>query len=232
MDVILSSRTPGGESVEIARETRYLGVVVARSVRPYRCALTSRGFPSLELLFLRRPTLRRSLWKDHHEAPVSAKRSQASQEARLPLPDEHSRRSCRPAFSPPEGPRPHLGVIERLSSGRAFDRLHAEGVRSGRGPVRLVKRSDPASPPRFAFAIPRSVGNAVVRNRIRRRIRAILADLAGSDPPRLEGGDHLIRVTASIDHWSHHTLRTVMAELLAPVTASDEIQVTASGEAE
>jgi ribonuclease P protein component len=76
------------------------------------------------------------------------------------------------------------------------------------------------------------VGNAVERNRIRRRIRAILADLAASNPPQLEGGDHLIRVTASIAHWSHDTLRSVMAELLAPVTASQEDDVTASKEAE
>ncbi|NCG37304.1 MAG: hypothetical protein GWP48_07250 [Actinobacteria bacterium] len=115
-------------------------------------------------------------------------------------------------------------MIERLSSRRAFSRLHADGARSGRGPVRLVKRPDPMSPPRFAFAIPRSVGNAVERNRIRRRIRAILSDLAASNPRQVEGGDHLIRVTALIDHWSHDTLHSVMTELLAPVGASGEAE--------
>ncbi|MDG1410249.1 MAG: ribonuclease P protein component [Acidimicrobiales bacterium] len=115
-------------------------------------------------------------------------------------------------------------MIERLSSRCAFNQLHADGARSGRGPVRLVKRSDPTSPPRFAFAIPRSVGNAVERNRIRRRIRAILTDLVVSNPRQVEGGDHLIRVTASIDHWSHDTLHTVMTELLAPVVALGEAE--------
>ena len=87
-----------------------------------------------------------------------------------------------------------------------------------------MKRSDPTSPPRFAFAIPRSVGNAVERDRIRGRIRAFLTDLVGSNPRQVEGGDHLIRVTASIDRWSHDTLHTVMTELLAPVVALGEAE--------
>ena len=224
MKVILTGRLLLGEVAQLEGARRYPRVVVAGSGRPYRCALTSRGSPSLELLFLCCPTPQRSLLEDHYEAPISAQRSQACQEARLPLPDEHPRRSCRAAFSPPEGPRPLVGVIERLSSRRSFVQLRADGVRSGRGPVRLVKRPDPATPPRFAFAIPRSVGNAVERNRIRRRIRAILADLTASDPSRVEGGDHLIRVTAPIDHWSHDRLRTIMTELLAPATSSEEAE--------
>ena len=34
----------------------------------------------------------------------------------------------------------------------------------------------PAGPPRVAFAIGRRVGTAVVRNRLRRRLRAVLAE--------------------------------------------------------
>jgi ribonuclease P protein component len=37
-------------------------------------------------------------------------------------------------------------------------------------------------PPRIAFAIGRSVGSAVARNRLRRRLRAALESLAGSPP--------------------------------------------------
>ena len=105
-------------------------------------------------------------------------------------------------------------MIERLSGRPAFTRLHAEGRRRGRGPLRLVIRPDTTQSARFAFAIPRSVGNAVVRNRIKRRLRAILHELDGTGAG-LAGGDHLIRVTAPIDHWSHVTLRTTMADLLS-----------------
>jgi RNase P protein component len=61
-------------------------------------------------------------------------------------------------------------------------------ARSGRcGSVRV--KAVPAPPPRpgagtaplVAFALPRRVGGAVVRNRIRRRLRVVLTDLARSD---------------------------------------------------
>ncbi|RZV40788.1 MAG: hypothetical protein EX269_17195 [Acidimicrobiales bacterium] len=114
-------------------------------------------------------------------------------------------------------------MIERLTGRADFARLRAEGVRHGRGPIRLVSRFDTTTVPdhtgtnaRFAFAIPRSVGNAVVRNRIRRRIRAVLEDLHRVDPTFPAPGDHLIRVTAPIDDWSHATLRHTMNALLTP----------------
>lgn len=160
-------------------------------------------------------TSRSAVWKDSHEAPLSAKRSQTCQEARVPVSDEYPRRSCRSAVSPSEGPRPPVGVIDRLSGRRAFARLRAEGQRRGRGPIRLVVRPDAEQNARFAFAIPRSVGSAVVRNRTKRRLRAVLTEL-DRPSPGLAGGDHLIRITSPIDEWSHATLRTTMATLLRP----------------
>jgi ribonuclease P protein component len=54
-----------------------------------------------------------------------------------------------------------------------------------------------ARPPRVAFAVPRKVGPAVVRNRIRRCVRARLAQRA-RDPERgLPAGAYLISVSAS-----------------------------------
>ena len=149
------------------------------------------------------------------EASLSAQCSQACQEARVPVSDEHTRRPCRPPFSSSEGPRPPVGVIDQLVGHHAFARLRVEGTRRGRGPIRLVVRPETTQQPRFAFAIPRSVGTSVVRNRTKRRIRAVLVDLERTSPG-LTGGDHLIRVTAPIDDWSHATLHTTMATLLLP----------------
>ncbi|MEL0000643.1 MAG: ribonuclease P protein component [Acidimicrobiaceae bacterium] len=110
-------------------------------------------------------------------------------------------------------------MIGRLTGQRAFSRLRDEGSRRGRGPIRLVVRSDTSQEPRFAFAIPRSVGTAVARNRTKRRLRAVLVDLDRTSSGFL-GGDHLIRVTAPINDWSYATLRTTMATLLLPDTSA------------
>lgn len=48
--------------------------------------------------------------------------------------------------------------------------------------------------PQVAFAVPRKVGNAVVRNRIRRRLRAVLQSLAAQG--QLPGGAWLFIVRA------------------------------------
>ena len=106
-------------------------------------------------------------------------------------------------------------MIERLSSRQSFDQLRADGQRRGRGPIRLLFRPITTQSARFAFAIPRTVGNAVVRNRTKRRLRAILQVMDHADAG-LPGGDYLIRVTAPIEHWSHTRLYHTMAELLLP----------------
>lgn len=53
-------------------------------------------------------------------------------------------------------------------------------------------------PPRVAFAIGRKVGNAVVRNRARRRLRHLLADRQRSDRP-LAPGAYLLVVRPGVD---------------------------------
>jgi ribonuclease P protein component len=50
-----------------------------------------------------------------------------------------------------------------------------------------------AEPPRIAFAVPRKVGSAVVRNRLRRQVKAHLASVA-SEPPRLGPGAYLVAI--------------------------------------
>jgi ribonuclease P protein component len=74
-------------------------------------------------------------------------------------------------------PRPRLW---RVSDRATFQALRG-GRRVRRGPVSvtfLAPADAPSSaPPRVAFAVGKGSGGAVVRNRIRRRLRAALRDL-------------------------------------------------------
>lgn len=55
--------------------------------------------------------------------------------------------------------------------------------------------TDPTTPPRAGFAVGKPVGGAVVRNRIRRRLRGALRELQSAD--RLPAGTYLIGATAA-----------------------------------
>jgi ribonuclease P protein component len=66
----------------------------------------------------------------------------------------------------------------RIRDRATFQRLRTEGVRRRSGPITVTAVPlDDGQPPRVAFAIGRSVGHAVDRNRLRRRLRAVARDL-------------------------------------------------------
>ncbi len=115
---------------------------------------------------------------DLREAYLPAQCPPALQEARLPRPHEYPRRSRRTQVSARQGPRPPVRLIGRIRTRGDFERLRRDGRRVRIEPFWCSHLSDPLSnPPRVAFAISRAVGNAVIRNRLRRRLRAIVTDL-------------------------------------------------------
>jgi ribonuclease P protein component len=61
--------------------------------------------------------------------------------------------------------------LHRLRSTRDFDRLRAEG-RSGRSDGILAQVSPRSGPTRLGLTVGRRSGSAVVRNRVRRRLRS------------------------------------------------------------
>ena len=77
----------------------------------------------------------------------------------------------------------------RIRDRATFQRLRTDGVRRRSGPVTVSALPlDDGLPPRIAFAVGSHVGGAVVRNRLRRQLRAIVRQIA---PP---SGAYLLSV--------------------------------------
>jgi ribonuclease P protein component len=120
------------------------------------------------------------------EAHVPTQQPPPQQEARLPPPHVDPRGSCAAEESATEGPRPALRLIWRVRGPRAF-RAFTSARRFRRGPLVLTCcAAAEAGPPRVAYAIGRRTGGAVVRNRIRRRLRHVAMDHAAQLLPNYQ----------------------------------------------
>ena len=80
----------------------------------------------------------------------------------------------------------------RLSRSRDFDAVyrHGRSVSSRFLVLYWFPQEEPGSP-RFGFSVPRAVGNAVIRNRIKRQLREIWRDRLATVP---EGHDYVLIV--------------------------------------
>lgn len=82
-----------------------------------------------------------------------------------------------------------------------------------RGPLRVSYRATPTGA-RVRFAVPKSVGTAVVRNRARRRVREALRELAGDGTIVLSDGEYRLGISSSLEGLSAAELRTTLGALL------------------
>ena len=82
-----------------------------------------------------------------------------------------------------------------------------------RGPLRVSYRATPTDA-RVLFAVPKSVGTAVVRNRARRRVREALRELAGDGTIVLPDGEYRLGISSSLDRLSAVELRATLGKLL------------------
>lgn len=93
--------------------------------------------------------------------------------------------------------------------------LRRDGTRVRRGPLSVVFLDDgPDGPPRVAYAITKRVGSAVVRNRLRRRLRAIVADLVRSHPGAVPPGALLLSAGPEAARRNPDELRNDVVRLL------------------
>jgi ribonuclease P protein component len=107
------------------------------------------------------------------EENLSAQEAQEDAYARVSGPDVDAGWPSGDQGAAAEGPSQAERLIWRIRDRATFDAL-ASGRRRRRGPISMTfLPGDSSLPPRVAYAVGRRVGNAVVRNRIRRRLRAL-----------------------------------------------------------
>lgn len=98
---------------------------------------------------------------------------------------------------------------QRLRTRRDFTAVYRRG-RSYRGQVltvRVLRTNGPRT--RFGFAVGGEIGKAVVRNKVKRRLREAARSL-----PLEEGYDIVIQARRGAEERSYHELRDTLAALL------------------
>jgi len=108
-----------------------------------------------------------------------------------------------------------LAQVNRIRIGSDYQVVVRRGVRVvGPHTVTCLRMGAGNTPVRFGFIVAKNVGNAVVRNRVRRRLKAASFELLPKVPP---GTDIVFRALPSIAvvEWSD-----LAAELTRGITAA------------
>lgn len=144
------------------------------------------------------------------EADLPAQQPEAQEEARIPDPDAHARRTRGAQVPARSRPGASLGLIQRVRGRALFARLgRAPSRRRGPVSVRTIAVGD--GPPAVAYAISRRVGNAVTRNRVRRRLRTAVVRQVGLLQP---GHAYLVGVSPAAAEVTYGELEACLRECL------------------
>jgi ribonuclease P protein component len=141
------------------------------------------------------------------EANLPTEQPKKGEASRLPPPDvDPSGRQAVPATTSAAG-RDRIWRVEHRATFQDLRR----GRRRRAGPITISwVAGDPAEPPRVAFTIGRQVGSAVLRNRLRRRLRMLMREAA----PRLRPGAYLVGAAPPAAALSYADLRAHVLEAL------------------
>jgi ribonuclease P protein component len=112
----------------------------------------------------------------------------------------------------------------RLSRSRVFDAVYRQGRSVSTRFLTLwwYRREEAVGEPRLGFAVPKAVGNAVVRNRIKRQLREIVRERLDSESVSAEN-DYVIVVRQGLPEAAeangHEWLEARVDEVLGKATA-------------
>ncbi|MDQ2648067.1 MAG: ribonuclease P protein component [Actinomycetota bacterium] len=116
----------------------------------------------------------------------------------------------------PAAPRPQLW---RITDRRSFQELRRHGRRARRGPLTVTFLADASPQPRVGFAVGKTAGGAVTRNRIRRRLRAALRELLAAG--RLPTGTYLVGAGAAVAPMPWTELVALVEDAVASVAGAE-----------
>jgi len=118
-------------------------------------------------------------------------------------------------------------LIWRIRDRRAFQQLARSGRRARTRTLWCNYLNDPSAVPlRVGFAVSRTVGTAATRNRIRRRLRAIVA--AAAPAHGVEHGWLLIGATPSATKHTFVQLSAAVDSLLDQLATPPGVRIEAS----
>jgi len=129
-------------------------------------------------------SLRQTCGERRDQAHLPAEQPAPGQDPRLPSAHAHACRSRHPRGASPQGAHRALGLTHlpvlpathRMRRSADFQQTVRRGARGGRGTLvaHLTTTTDPG-PPAVGLVVSKAVGNAVTRNRVKRRLRALVA---------------------------------------------------------
>lgn len=148
------------------------------------------------------------------EAHLSAERPQAGQASRIPSSYVQPGRPSGDSQSPAEGPSSAVSVT-RLRGRTSFLDIRRKGVRTRAGAIGIAfLAQDGEGSARVGYAVTRRVGNAVTRNRVRRRLQAALSELVRRGDLTLRSGLYVIMPSPGVVPMGFPQLRDALAVAL------------------